>query len=106
METTLKTGVFNASLTRDNSKKASTFWEDMEFNRYGVIAVLIIITGCLGGISISFGAGNDVARMLIVALPTSLTLAFILALTPMRLIVTSSAVAVLIDVVMLMIQKL
>jgi hypothetical protein len=82
----------------------SSFWEKAEFNRYGSIAMILTILGCMGGFAAAFGAGADIFKIALVVFPTVLSLAFILGVMPMRLIVWSSSIAVLIDIILLIVS--
>jgi hypothetical protein len=106
METTIsKQQAVNASLkqqtTVTKTKARSAFWESAEFNRYGIIAMVLLIIGCMGGFAASYAGGNNAFKIALVAFPTILSLAFILAVMPMRLIIWASSIAVLIDMALL-----
>jgi hypothetical protein len=75
---------------------------DSEFNRFGLIAVILTIVGCLGGVAVGMGAINNTFALIIVTLPTMLTLSLLLAVSPMRWILSSAAVAVVIDVTLIL----
>jgi hypothetical protein len=75
---------------------------DSEFNRFGLIAVILTIVGCLGGVAVGMGAINNTFALIIVTLPTMLTLSLLLAVSPMRWILSSAAVAVVIDVILIL----
>lgn len=81
-----------------HAKPMSDFWQKMEFSRYGSIAMILTIIGCMGGFAASFGAGDNIFKIALVVFPTIMSLAFILAVMPMRLIVWASSIAVLIDI--------
>lgn len=102
METIIKTQTAKAAETRQtNSKSIHPFWEKLEFSRFGIIALLVIIIGCVGGLAASFGAGSSIISLALIAFPTILALAFILAVAPMRVIVYVSAIAILMDLLVL-----
>lgn len=106
METTItKQQSINVSTKHETAKQEvlSTFWQKAEFNRYGIIAMVLTVLGCMGGFAASFGAGADIFKIALVAFPTILSLAFILGVMPMRLIVWSSSIAVLIDIILILI---
>lgn len=93
----------SVSSKKENAKTQtlSTFWQNAEFNRYGIIAMVLTIIGCMGGFAASYGAGDNIFKIALVAFPTILSLAFILGVMPMRLIIWSSTVAVLIDIALI-----
>ena len=77
-------------------------WEkDAEFNRFGIISVVLLIVGCLGGITVGMGAIDHIWSLVLVIIPTMTTLSLLLALAPMRYILYATAASVLIDVILL-----
>lgn len=77
------------------------FWNKMEFSRYGVISMLVIIIGCLGGIAAAFGAHDSALELSLIAFPTIISLALILAVAPMRAIVYLCSIAIVLDLIVL-----
>ena len=70
-------------------------------NRHGLIAMLLLVIGCLG--VITFGMGGieyDFALILVIA-STKLTLSMILAVAPMKYVLGTSIAAVIIDITVL-----
>jgi len=108
METTIQSQQANVS-ARDvkavsievKTNSISDFWKNAEFNRFGIIAFIVVIIACMGGISVAFGAMSDTFELAMVAIPTMISLAFILSVAPMRLIIWSSAIVVLLDLLIL-----
>lgn len=96
MEATIKTQTFvshkETSKTNNNS-----FWNNVEFSRFGIISMLVIIIGCVGGFAASFGANGDLLKLSMVAFPTIITLAMVLAVAPMRTILYLSALCLIFD---------
>lgn len=77
-------------------------WEkNAEFNRFGIISVVLLIVGCLGGITVGMGAIEHLWSLIIVIVPTMTTLSLLLALAPMRYIIYATVVSVLIDISLL-----
>jgi len=74
---------------------------ESEYNRFGLIAVLILLIGCLGGITVGMGAIKDTWALILVVLPTMLTLSLLLAVAPMKWIYKAASIAILIDVLLL-----
>lgn len=85
METTLKTS------------KLQNLFAESEFNRFGLICIVLLIIGCLGGIAVGQGAIGSVFSLSIVVLPTMTTLSMLLAVAPMRYILISTLINVIID---------
>jgi hypothetical protein len=74
---------------------------DLEFNRFGWIAVILILVGCLGGLTVGMGAIESTAALVVVLIPTMITLSLLLAVSPMKWIMTSTAVALTVDIILL-----
>ena len=74
---------------------------DSEYNRFGLIAVLILLIGCLGGITVGMGAIRDTGALILVVLPTMLTLSLLLAVAPMKWIYRAASISVAIDVLLI-----
>lgn len=85
--------------TEKNTKPE--FWSKLEPSRYGIISMLVLITGCLGGIAASFGAHDSTLELSLIAFPTIISLALILAVAPMRAIVYLCSIAVILDLIVL-----
>jgi hypothetical protein len=103
METTMKTKQTSNSVTaeRSTTNGMNAFWEMLEFNRFGIISMLVVILGCVGGMAASFGAGADALKLAMIAFPTIISLALILAVAPMKTITYLSVIAVILDLVVL-----
>lgn len=72
-----------------------------EFNRFGLICVILLVVGCLGGTAVGLGAINNTFTLIMVTIPTMLTLSLLLAVSPMRYIITSALISITIDVLMI-----
>lgn len=102
METTIKTQQLKVRVVSTvPSLKAAAFWQRAEANRFGIMPMLLVIVACMGGIAAAFGAKDDVLKIGIVAFPTIIMLAFMLAVAPMRLIIWSAIAALLIQAAVL-----
>ena len=75
---------------------------DSEFNRFGLICVILTIVGCMGGAAVGLGAIGNTLALIAVIIPTMITLSFLLAVAPMKWILTAATVAVAIDVLMIL----
>ncbi len=73
----------------------------IEFNRFGAISIILLIVGCLGGLTVGAGAVNEVWSLTLIVIPTMITLSLLIAVAPMKYIITSGIIAVSIDVLML-----
>lgn len=72
-----------------------------EFNRFGLISVVILVVGCLGGLTVGLGAVESTLALILVVVPTMATLSMLLAVAPMKYILTGAAISVIIDVLFL-----
>lgn len=75
--------------------------QNAEFNRFGLISVVILVVGCLGGLTVGLGAVESTLALIMVVIPTMATLSLLLAVAPMRYILTGAAISVIIDVLFL-----
>ena len=72
--------------------------KEMEFNRFGWIAIILLVVGCLGGLTVGMGALQSTFALIVILIPTMLTLSFLLSVAPMKWIATSTIVTVGIDI--------
>jgi hypothetical protein len=72
-----------------------------EFNRFGFISLIILLIGCLGGIAVGLGAIESVISLMLILIPTMLTLSLLLSVSPMKWIINSASVCVIIDLIMI-----
>lgn len=87
-------------MTEVSNEKYFT-WENMERQRYGIMAMLLITVGCAGGIAVGLGALSQVFSLILLALTTMTALSMMLALAPMKAIIYSSAVAIIVDILII-----
>lgn len=71
--------------------------------RFGVIAVTLLIIGCLGGLTMNYGAALHTWSLIAVVIPTMTTLSLLLAVAPMRWILNAFIVTVLVDILVVLI---
>lgn len=57
---------------------------EYEFNRYGIISMILIAVVCLGGVGVALGGLSSAVVLALLLIPTMATLTFILAVAPMR----------------------
>jgi hypothetical protein len=76
-------------------------YKGTEFNRFGLISLVILIIGCLGGIAVGLGAIESILSLSLILIPTMLTLSLLLSVSPMKWIINSASVCVIIDVIMI-----
>jgi len=75
---------------------------ETEFNRFGLITIILLIIGCLGGIAVGLGAIQNTLALIAIVIPTMTTLSFLLAVSPMKWIINAGIVCVLIDVMFIL----
>lgn len=105
METLIQTNQTTASLDTINPFVSSStqFWSNVEFNRFGIIPILLVVISCVGGIAAAFGAQADVLRLSLISFPTIIALALVLGVAPMKVIVYVSVIALILDLLVLFI---
>ena len=74
--------------------------KEMEFNRFGWIAGIILVVGCLGGLTVGMGALQSTFALTLILTPTMLTLSFLLSVAPMKWIALTTIATVSIDLVL------
>lgn len=85
-----------------NNGAMSKVLSDSEFNRFGLICVILTVVGCLGGTAVGLGAITSTFALILVTIPTMLTLSLLLAVAPMKWIFTVSGIAVAVDVLLIL----
>jgi hypothetical protein len=74
---------------------------ESEYNRFGLIPILILLVVCLGGITVGMGAIQDTWALILVVLPTMLTLSLLLAVSPMKWIYKATSITIVIDLLLI-----
>ncbi|PWH84647.1 hypothetical protein [Brumimicrobium oceani] len=87
----------------------ATIWnkflgENLEENRLGIISVVLLVIGCLGGMTVGLGAVHHTWQLFLVVLPTMLTLSFLIAVAPVKQILNLALITVIIDVIVMSIN--
>ena len=70
---------------------------EAEYNRFGLIFLILIIVGCMGGVAVGLGAVQSTLLLSLILLPTMTTLSLLLAVAPMKWILPIASIALLID---------
>lgn len=78
--------------------------EDLEVNRFGIISVVLLVIGCLGGITVGLGAVHHTWQLFLVVLPTMITLSLLIAVAPLKQILNFAVLAILIDVILIIVN--
>jgi|SaaInlStandDraft_5_1057022.scaffolds.fasta_scaffold41587_2 hypothetical protein len=71
---------------------------DAETNRYGIISMLLIAVGCLGGVGVGTGGLEYTVELILLVASTMFSLAMILAVAPMKWILYSSFISILLSI--------
>lgn len=87
----------------------SGFWDQFfdggaEHNRYAIISAVLLIVGCLGGLTVGFGAIDHLYQLFLIIIPTMTTLSLLLAVAPLRYILNLAVLTIFIDIVFLLIN--
>ena len=89
------------NLLNVNKMSTTTVSNEMEFNRFGWISMTLLVVGCLGGVTVGMGAIENTLALIAVVIPTMITLSLLLAVSPMKYILTGAAVSVAIDLILI-----
>jgi len=73
----------------------------LDFNRYGLMSVVLLIVGCLGGVTVWAGAIESAFELSLVVIPTMTTLSLLLAVAPMKWILNLTYISIALDVLLL-----
>ena len=109
METTiLRHKTISATRTQVQAKTTSVskldeFWSNLEYNRFGLVPMLIVIVACVGGIAAAFAIQMSPIRLATVVLSTGLTEAFILGMLPMRTIVITAVISLMVSLLAILV---
>jgi hypothetical protein len=87
------------------------FWDKMfngnlEINRYAIISAVLLIVGCMGGLTVGYGAINHTWQLIIVVIPTMTTLSLLLAVSPLKYILNMAVISILINTSVLIMNLL
>jgi uncharacterized membrane protein YoaK (UPF0700 family) len=83
-----------------NSLDASVIKES-EFNRFGLISIILLVVGCVGGVAVGLGAIKYTGTLILCVIPTMTTLSLLLAVAPMKWIWKSAVLSVAIDFILI-----
>jgi hypothetical protein len=101
MNTTTATKNYTSTSTTTNKSAYSKLVDLADTNRHGLIAMLLLVIGCLGGITVGMGGIEYDYALLPVIASTMLALSMILAVAPMKYVLGTSIAAVVIDITVL-----
>ena len=69
--------------------------------RFGVIAISLLIIGCLGVVTMNYGAALHTLSLIAVFITTMTTLSLLLAVAPMRWILNAFIVTLIVDILVI-----
>lgn len=78
----------------------------VEFNRFSFVFITLIFPACIGGLAAGMGAMNDLFQLLLIAMVTMLNQALVLGVAPMRILVPSFIISMVINTAVLLINVL
>jgi hypothetical protein len=85
--------------TTQSISESSPFWRELEFNRFGVVAFLLVLMACIGGLAAAVAVGESDWKLMAVAVTTGTVEVLIISVVPLRWIVFSAAVAMAVDLI-------
>jgi len=104
MESTYKSSQSNISLKKEattTNVSTSDFWKKAEFNRFGITPMVLLVMSIFGGIAAASGILNSWVELAAVVFPSTICLALILSVSPMKAIVYSAVIAILVDILVI-----
>jgi hypothetical protein len=75
--------------------------KESEFNRFGLISIILLVVGCVGGVAVGLGAIKYTATLILCVVPTMTTLSLLLAVAPMKWIWRSAILSLAIDFILI-----
>lgn len=103
MNTIAKTSraTFNVRTRKIAVTSVSNFWTELEYARFALIPVILVIIGCIGGIAAGFGTNNSIFELAVVSIGTVIPMSLLMAVVPMKPVFYLSVIAVLLDFLIL-----
>ena len=104
METISKTKTVNLTTASTKTSDSSlSFWKTLEDNRFAITPMILVVMACIGGFAAAVAMDGSWVKLAFLAFSCTFCLATILAVMPMKTVVYSAIVAILIDIVMFII---
>lgn len=75
--------------------------KESEFNRFGLISIILLVVGCVGGVTVGLGAIKYTGTLILCVVPTMTTLSLLLAVAPMKWIWRSAMLSLAIDLILI-----
>ena len=97
---------YTEAKTAKKEKAVSKFWVNAEHDRYGWRAVQLLILGCIGGICAASVLPVSLIGIAIIGLFTVTSLTTMLAALPMKWILGTGALALIVDMLVVLVTLL
>ena len=91
----------NAINVDAKTKPISEFWQNAEFCRFTISPLLMVIIVCIGAFAAAVAVKESVFQLALVAITVPVVEGLILALAPMRTIIISSALSVVLSLLII-----
>lgn len=95
-----------STLTQSTGFWNNIFRGELEHNRFAIISIVLLVVGCLGGLTVGFGAIHHTWQLIMIVIPTMMTLSFLLAVAPLKQILWLATLSIIIDVLILVFNLL
>lgn len=89
---------FSSSSWLDRIEKKS------EFNRYAITSIGFLLIGIVGGVTMGFFAQHQAWQMAVIIGFTMFSLSMMLAVAPMKWVLRSTALALIVDLIIILIN--
>jgi hypothetical protein len=90
----------------NTQQEMSGFWDkkfngDLEHNRFAIISAVLLLVGCLGGLTVGLGAIHSTYQLIAIVIPTMVTLSLLLAVAPVKHILSMALLTTILNVLIL-----
>ncbi|MCC5922776.1 MAG: hypothetical protein JJT77_03230 [Crocinitomicaceae bacterium] len=90
----------------NTQQEMSGFWDkrfngNLEHNRFAIISAVLLIVGCLGGLTVGYGAIHSTFQLIAIVVPTMITLSLLLAVASLKQILTMALITTMINLLIL-----
>jgi hypothetical protein len=99
-----KRKIMNEAKTNENGFWDKMFDGELEMNRFAIISAVLLIVGCMGGLTVGFGAIHHTWQLIAVVIPTMATLSLLLAVAPVKTILNFAVVSICVNLIILAIN--
>lgn len=98
MEPTISHSSFMTATESKSDTKSIAFWDKLEYNRWGVNMIILFVCMITGGLAGAFSLNMGTFIFPLILMACMATLITVLALVPMRVLVTVAVVNIIISV--------